>query len=237
MIMEDTNLELYKIDSDSLTGKEKCLNDLLDKEGDSYVQDLLENFRGESEFDIKIESADNIIGADGNPVNGRTFPPSNDIIKVLISTSQAASRPALGVVRTILHKYIHADMYRKLHTENQAQTSEVINFKYTYDNFKNGNFEANPQHETMAELYINEMANTLKKFHKNVMVGEYNYLTDNGTNPLPDNFYEALAWQGLTKEGEVVDAYNQLSDEKKTALQESLNSHYYSTTNNCPENN
>lgn len=81
------------------------------------------------------------------------------------------------------------------------------------------------------------MTKTLKNFHEYILVKDYNYLTDNGANQLPDSFYEALAWQGLTEEGEVVDAYNQLSDEKKAELQESLSLYYPSTTTNCPENN
>jgi len=232
---EDIDTIEDKINSDSLTGKAKCLNDLLDKQGASFVQELLENFRGESEFDIQIESKDDLYGPDGKLVNGLTFEPSNNIINIQISTNAAASRPALSVVRTILHEYIHADMYRKLRTEDQAHTNDVLNFKDTYEKFENGNFQNGAQHETMAELYIDEMTKSLKEIHKNAFMGDYNYLTNNGASPLPDNFYEALAWNGLTEEGKVVEAYNQLSDDKKAALQESLNFYYPSITTNCPE--
>ena len=159
------------------------------------------------------------------------------MINIQISTNAAASRPALDVVRTLLHEYIHADMYRKLNTEDQVQTNDFLNFKETYDSYKNGNFKADSQHETMADLYIDEMTKTLKNFHKYILVEDYNFLTNNGAIPIPDSFYEGLAWRGLTEEGEVVDAYNQLSDEKKTELQKSLSFYYPSTTTNCPENN
>ncbi len=86
----------------------------------------------------------------------------------------------------------------------------------------------------MADLYIHQMKDALKSYHKNVLVGDYNYLTDNGTNPIDDNFYEALAWQGLKGQG--VQAYIDLSDAKKLALQNSLNQHYHTTTKNCPNN-
>ena len=69
---------------------------------------------------------------------------------------------------------------------------------------------------------------------KNVLVGDYNYLTDNGTNPLSDNFYQAMAWQGLKNKG--VEAYKTLSDAKKQALESALTLHYPSTTKNCPNN-
>ena len=62
-------------------------------------------------------------------------------------------------------------------------------------------------------------------------MGDYNYLTNNGTNPLPNSFYEALAWQGLKDAN--VKAYTDLSTPKKTELTNSLNTHYHSTTKNC----
>ncbi|WP_417784760.1 hypothetical protein [Tenacibaculum sp.] len=85
----------------------------------------------------------------------------------------------------------------------------------------------------MAKLYVNSMRDALKSFHKNVLVGDYNHLTDNGTNPLPDNFYEALAWQGLKDHN--VEAYSDLTDAKKIALTNALNTYYHSTTKNCPK--
>ncbi len=210
---QETFFDLYNIDSGSLTGKEKCLNDLLDKEGNSFVYELLKNFRGDSEFDIDIESKDSLYKS-GEPVSGLTFPPQNDVINIQISTNAAASRPALDVVRTLLHEYIHADMYRKLNTEDQVQTNDFLNFKETYDSYKNGNFKADSQHETMADLYIDEMTKTLKNFHEYILVEDYNFLTNNGAIPIPDSFYEGLAWRGLKEQG--VAAYDRLSfDEKK----------------------
>ena len=105
-------------------------------------------------------------------------------------------------------------------------------FKKTYEDFKNGNFQASPQHESMADLYVLSMSNALKCFHKNHLIGDYNYLTDNGAHPLPDSFYEAMAWQGLKNHD--VAAYNNLPDSKKTELQNSLEANYHATTKNCP---
>ena len=88
------------------------------------------------------------------------------------------------------------------------------------------------QHNTMAELYINSIRDALISFHKSVLVGGYNYLTNNGANPLPDSFYEALAWQGLKDAN--VKAYTDLPNFKKTELTNSLNTYYHRTTKNCP---
>ncbi len=88
------------------------------------------------------------------------------------------------------------------------------------------------QHNAMADLYVSLIKNTLKDFHKNILVGDYNYLTNNGTNPLPNSFYEALAWQGLKDSN--VKAYKNLTDSNKTQLTNALNNYYHKTTKNCP---
>ena len=60
------------------------------------------------------------------------------------------------------------------------------------------------------------------------MADDYNYLADNRANPLPESFYEALAWQGLKEHN--VKAYKNLPDSKKAELANNLNAHYHSTT-------
>lgn len=220
-----------KIDDSELEGKEKCLNDLLDEKGDSFVQKLLANFQGDgTEFDIKIKSVAGII-RDGKQKSGLTsFKTGSSVIEIKISTTMASSRPALDVVRTILHEYCHADMYRKLNTNNK--TEDELDFKNTYEAFEEGNFEASSQHESMAKLYVSEMANALKEFHKTALTGDYNYLTNHGQNPLPDSFYKGLAWRGLKDNG--VAAYNSLTPQEKLDFKNSVEKYYASTTTNCP---
>lgn len=222
-----------RIIDDKLTGKEKCLHDLMELEGNLYIQKLLKNFEGNSEFDIEIESKDKIISIrTGNEINGSTRSPIDGVINILISTDKANSNKALEVARTILHEYVHADMFRKLNTKYSSNGD--LEFKTTYEAFESGNFEATPQHNTIADLYIGEMTKALKDFHQNALVGDYNYLSNNGLNPIPDLFYEALAWQGLKDDG--VEAYTSKSDTEKQALQEALEQYYHSTTSNCPNN-
>ena len=124
-------------------------------------------------------------------------------------------------------------MFRKLNTK-YITNGDVLSFKKTYDTYENGNFQASSQHETMAALYIGEMTEVLKDFHKNALIGDYNYLTNNGSNPLPDSFYEALAWQGLKNHN--VKAYIDLKDDKKNQLENSLTDYYHDITSNCPNN-
>mgnify|MGYP003120948842 CR=1 FL=1 len=197
-----------KINSEELTGKEKCLNDLLDKEGNSYVQELLKQFKGESEFDIEIESVDQIWNPEKQKyINAQTFPPENNIIKIQIS-SRETSRSALAVARTILHEYIHADIFRKLNT--QLVTTDKLDFKTTFEKYESDH------HETMGQLYIRSMTNALKIFHKEVLSEDYDAYS-NYFGVLPsDNFYSALAWQGLKNHN--VKAYTDLPQSEKDAI-------------------
>ena len=212
-----------------LDGKEKCLNEHLDKKGDSFVKDILNKFEGESEFDIKIVSKNKVFKdgvTSGDGVNGKTkYVKGSSLINIEISTSKLSNMPALAAARTLIHEYIHADMFRKINTNNYDGN---LDFKTTYEKYKN-----EKQHNAMADLYVSSISDALKDFHRNVLTGDYNYLTNNGINPIPNSFYEALAWQGLKDAN--VSAYFNLSDSKKTELTNALNNYYHSTTKNCPD--
>ena len=215
--------------TNELTGKAKCLNDLLDKDGDSFVQNLLANFEGESEFDITIVSKEHVVSNQtGNEINGRTLYTENigsTLITIEISTSKTNERAALEGARIILHEYIHADMYRKLYT-TEVTNQEVLDFKKTYEAYGN-------QHGAMGALYINSMKDALKAFHKNVLTDDYNkYINFYGEAP-SDTFYEAMAWGGLRDSD--VKSWTDLSPEKKAAI-ETLASRVtgFSKTVPCP---
>ena len=154
-----------QINSDELTGKEKCLNDHLDKKGGSFVKNILNNFEGDSEFDIKISSKDKVFRKNTSvELNGKTTEPINGVINIDINSSRLLNMSSLAGIRTILHEYIHADMFRKLNTK--YSTNGDLDFIQTYNHFKNGNFKPSPQHETMAKLYINKMRLALKNIHQ-----------------------------------------------------------------------
>lgn len=199
-VLDENNncVEDDKIDSTQLTGKEKCLNDSLTKNGNTFVKDLLANFNGNSEFDINISSKDKVFRNKTTvEINGKTiYKPGTTLINIHISTNQMSNRNSLSCIRTLLHEYIHADMYRKLNTSKKP-TGGDIDFKQTYNDFDNNNFKASPQHETMAKLYIGEMKNALKEAHNKLIPNEVKYYKENYPSNTLDNIYEALAWQGL----------------------------------------
>lgn len=221
-----TYLKIAKIDASGLIGKAKCLNDLLTKNGNLFVHELLANFQGNSEFNINIVSKDNVFKQDDNgnlkEVNGATFPPSNNAILIQISTSRSNNQTALDAARTILHEYIHADIWRKLSTTNNVVATD---FKKLYDLYDS-------QHGAMAGLYLNSMKETLKEFHKNALTEDYNkYVAFWGHEP-SDAFYEAMAWGGL-QENDVKDWVN-LPDEKKKEIIALANKENAYLTKNAP---
>lgn len=221
-----------KIDDSQLKGKEKCLHELLNKQENSYIKSILKKFEGNSEFNIKIKSSDRVISSrTGREVNGNCSPPKNGIITININKGKSNSNPALEVTRTILHEYIHADIFRKL--KSKTPTSEDLDFRDTYKRYEE-QFSNEIQHEAMADLYINSMKNALKNFHKNVLTDDYNKFINYYEETPSDTFYEALAWRGLRNHD--VKAYADLSDERKAEL-ETEDHKIGLLTKDCPNSN
>jgi hypothetical protein len=193
---------------DELTGKAKCLNDLLNKNGDSFVQKLLANFQGKSAFDIKIVSKDKVFSKKtGLEINGETTynkDINSKLINIVISTSASNNQSSLDLARTILHEYIHADIIRKLYTANNIPGT--LDFNLVYDKYGS-------QHGTMAALYLSSMKEALKEFNKTVLPNDYKNYTDYYGEEPSDAFYEALAWSGL-KDNDV-QAWTNLSPEQQ----------------------
>ncbi|WP_417784761.1 hypothetical protein [Tenacibaculum sp.] len=126
-----------KIAPSELTGKAECLNDKLTQNGNTFVKDILSKFQGISEFNINIKSVDKVFPkgtTTGDGLNGKTrHTPGSSLINIEISTSKLSTMPALAAVRTLIHEYIHADMYRKLYTK--YATKGDLDFRKTYQEF------------------------------------------------------------------------------------------------------
>lgn len=180
--------------TDMLIGKAKCLNALLNKSGNSFVQKLLAKFQGSSEFDIQISSVDKVYSKDGkSELNGKTeHIKGSSEMNIQISISRANDNSALETARIVLHEYIHADIFRKTYTTQDAKSKEVIDFKTTYDAYV-----TEKDHAAMATLYISSMKEALKDFHKNILTADYNKYIEFYDEAPSDAFYEALAWGGL----------------------------------------
>ncbi len=211
----NTQPVVYDKITNELTGKAKCLNALLDKNGDSFVKNLLANFKGKSEFNIQIVSKDKVTTLDENgiikEINGKTiYTPGSTLLTIEISTIRTDEHSALEAARTILHEYVHADIFRKLNTASSLVGERAVDFKTTYDAYGN-------QHGVMASLYINSMKEALKEFHKTVLTNDYNGYVKYFEEEPSDAFYEAMAWNGLKENN--VKAWVDLPADKKASIE------------------
>ncbi|BDU25266.1 hypothetical protein FLGSB24_20100 [Flavobacterium sp. GSB-24] len=194
---------------DNLTGKAKCLNSLLSSNGNNFVQNIFNQFAGNSEFNIQIVSLPNVYSSTTQEVNGTTsFDKVNRLITIEISTNRLDGLAALESARIILHEYIHADIYRKLNTTN-SNDIDASNFKQVFETYEN-------QHNAMAQVYLSSMKDALKAFHKTVLSADYNNYTNYYGEEPSDAFYEAMAWGGLKDSN--VKAWTDLPEDKKTSI-------------------
>lgn len=189
--------------------KEKCVHDKMKNLEGNFIAGVLSNFNGSSEFDVVIKSEPSL----PNNANGNTRYSGGKILEIRISTANSNTNSALKVASTILHEYIHAEMFRKINTSIALTSPMDINFLNTYNSYKNNGFEPKPQHETMAKLYVNSMAEGLQTLHKQKMKADFDAYTNHfGEEPSSD-FYRALAWQSLKEVNTT--AWNELSSADK----------------------
>lgn len=123
--------------------------------------------------------------------NALTFPPESYVIEIQIN-KKGLNRPNLSIARTIIHKVIHVEMFRKL--LSIANNNGSFNQNILIAQLISGDFPglldyytryADPkkhyQHQQMAEHYRNTMINMFKEFDPSQ----------------PFEIYEALSWVGL----------------------------------------
>ena len=218
---------------DELVEKEKCVLNLLDSDEKNYVNQLLEKFEGDSEFDIRLVSKNRVFNENGQEVNAKTKAPQNGVITIEFSSSMANNRSVLEVARTLMHELIHADMYRALNTT--MPSGQDLDFRDTYNAYNSQVFRASAQHNTMADLYLGQMYNALRAIHQKLLPQDYNYVSQNGTINLR-YFYQALAWQGLTNEGVETERWNSMPAGTQETLLEALSEHREALTKTCRDN-
>jgi len=197
--------------TNNLTGKAKCINDLLNQKGNSFVEKLLSNFEGTAKFNIVIGSADKVFNKSNEEINGSTtYNGGSNDLQILISTSRVEGISSLETARLILHEYIHADMLRKLFSTD-INDIEAANFREVYSRYAGEQY-----HSAMANQYMSGMKGALKDFHKYVLREDFDKFVNYYGKEPSDELYEAMAWNGL-KEVDVV-AWNNLTPEKKASI-------------------
>ncbi|MFJ1426463.1 hypothetical protein ACILD6_09740 [Capnocytophaga canimorsus] len=146
----------------------------------------------------------------------------------------------MDITKTIFHEYIHADIHRKLKTQDYENTPEIKSFRETYSNYmkmltKKNNIKEVPDerrhHEYMAKYYVSVMRDALKKFHKEQLTADYNKYVEHYEKEPSDELYEALAWQGLNAAG--IKAYEEEDADKKKRMNHLLETELGMLTKNC----
>ncbi len=157
-------------------------------------------------------------------INASTSPPSNYLITITLNSNNL-NRPNLSIARTIIHETIHAEMFRKiLSIINNGGNLDGITIQQWTNKLSNGDYAGifdyysrygvnDMQHEQMAAHYIT----TISGFLAEMQPG------------LPQNIYNALAWEGL--QGTV--AWNSLSTSKKTEITNTINQFNQKGSENC----
>lgn len=220
----------YRIDDKITDPKIKCLHNKLRAGNNDYIKQILDKFEGKgTEFDIVISSEDKVL-YEGREINAKTtFTLGSKAIHIRISQSKAVGRSALDVARTIFHEYIHADIFRKLNTEEDKNLPEIKSFRETYDEYTK-KLSKDKHHEYMAKHYVSVLSQALKKFHQDFFPDDITNYEKHMGEKISDKLYEALAWIGL-KEHEV-DAFNELSQKEKDEI-EQYEAHASMLSKNC----
>ncbi|WP_281990152.1 hypothetical protein [Aquimarina aggregata] len=197
---------------DRLTGKAKCVNQLLTNGDNRFITNLLSNFeRNNSEFDIKIKSVPKIINPKtGKPIIGalgKTFRESSDSDQIIIhiANDPLENLSKLKTAHTIMHEYIHAEMARRINPD--YMTEDDYNFANVWDSYKTKYHSGD--HRAMVKFYLDAMAESLESFHKTALTKDFNELGEklkiHYPNGLTRQFYKRFAWGGLTNTPDFLD--------------------------------
>ncbi|MCL8009032.1 hypothetical protein M8845_16495 [Gelidibacter japonicus] len=184
----------------------ECLYSIYEEMGKATtIKGYLQNF--DPSFTNPVANLQLAVGVHSTYPNATavTEEPNNYMIKILFNPNEL-SRPKLDVARTMIHELIHAEMYRKLlevaQQPNIPWTREFIhtlrnNYEGLADYYTRywlelplGQAPTDPQHEQMAEHFIDVIIQALKDID----------------NSLTDLQYKAIAWAGLKGSGNTLSA-------------------------------
>ncbi|ADR20945.1 hypothetical protein MATR_14290 [Marivirga tractuosa] len=159
--------------------------------------DVLSDFFGDNpKANLEIDLVEEIPTEDGF-ANGKTYAPSNGIIKIELSKSYIdAGRSNLEIARTLCHEFIHAELYYKY---TYLDKSEFYDLFREYTRAEIGT----TQHNLMVQFYLDKLSYMMSQFDSNI----------NGVNF--HTLYESGAWLGL----EETDLWEDKTEEEKAEIE------------------
>ena len=174
-----------------LTGKAKCVYDKMVNSSKGFKQ-MIKKFDGEFPVNHLKYSVDHSLS---NLVNAITDNSGKYLIEIKLNGNNLKQRTILGLVRTLAHETIHAELFRKVKSVNSLIS--INDFPGIYDYYRR--YLKNWQHEQMATHYRKTISNILRTF-------------DN--NQHSSQFYNDLAWEGL----QGTTAWNKLSNSERNRI-------------------
>lgn len=198
-----------------------CVQEIWNKMKDNNVAyNSLSAFLGD---DPIAELCFDIKDLNDNTVNGRaelTGSTSNALVTISLNSTQL-NRSKLAIARTIIHESIHAELYAMVveaggstvssfeaYVQNNPDKTEFqLVWSYIEDNLVANSGNASWQHEYMADYYIDAMSAGLSALSDDLLSPTFKRNLTGSVFYLPgeqlainwdwDDFYGALAWDGL----------------------------------------
>ena len=163
-----------------------------------------------TKFDTKLKrpnltwKVDSIPATEEGIIHGIAIPEDGERDAFIITINDQASKYDLEIAATMIHEIMHATFMR-LYGEQVSMSGFEKNLPTLFNYFNKYGYYG-LIHPIMADHYINTMITALQEFD----------------NSHPDEYYEALSWDGL----QTTDAYKKLSPEKKEYLKKSRQNFY-----------
>jgi hypothetical protein len=181
---EDAEIDWEDRIINKLTGKEKCVYDKI-KELDLF-KSTIKKFQSNDNYNLTIEMGD-CDNTDTGCTDGDDIENGN----ITIIMEEGVNGRPLDFAADLLHEGIHAEIFKFVNENIKGiDTNDRKNLMYYYWlEKKEGDpryFEANYQHQHMADKYITPLIEALMKLDDN------NYTSD---------YYLSFAWSGLSKYG------------------------------------
>jgi hypothetical protein len=191
-----------KVDADSLK-KDPCANAVYSKLKSTHIMyNLLKNFMKEKPvIDLvwDVEPADSLSVPNASAETQLDNYLTN--VKITLNQTYLDSASPISIARTMIHESIHAELYRKM--VSVGMNPSIKDFPGLFDYYQRYE-NSSAQHNLMADFYIPLIIQGLKEFDGQQGI-------DTSSRPL--NFYEGMAWGGLTR----TDAWNSMDTTTQNA--------------------
>ena len=150
----------------------------------SLPNTILELFDNSEKYGLKFEVVDVLI-VNGVHANAGAVPPNeNGLVKIIFGQDYLNAATDLAIARTVIHELVHAFLHYQVDSNPGSDISQTLSQVIV----QTGQNPVTPQHDLMANDFVDAMANALSTWHNSP-----------ATDPL---VYDHLAWSGGMKNSE-----------------------------------